>query len=689
MPDEKTVDVPPGGESIPHKNERKMEKEKPLLGPGNPNTPRGKEGQAPKNIDVVHEPGWPVSSADYLKVENKFIEGLREDLKKSQSSSRGRKEEKPAEETREEPAPRGEEPVGSKTKPKEEEGKTNGGFWSRTGNWIDKATKWADTHGKELLIGFGVAEEISDKIREFRGSTKQRADANNARKEARRTEQQRKDQEKQEKKERKSWEEKEPPDKVSQSEDLTTEVEIRKEQREAAREKEREERAVALAGKQALKEPEIIPESKEIYSNLRYEDLRIKLKHEEDPAKRNKIREEKFTRALEVIDKTFYDLSQEALEKRITETLGANDLDTFDESLRTLADIAEGEAGSNNEYKGDKRLTGSVYDIVRGEVDAVRLSIYLGLSDRELDARNLSRKELERERDKLESTRLGLTTVRQPAGYLQAEPTEELLNEYASHNIPGAERRLRRMQKEEQLKKEETERRKVAQPAGGETTANSVEEGMKRLRLSEKQEIEDFIARERWNDNVYEFDKKENLYYKDLEKTKDRQIFEWRVWLHWAMATRQRPDRSTGSWGAETFANNSAMKRIPQEALEALTNKNNFPGVIGVIQEYQRLVEENNIPSKDTISTEFESPKGYYQDDEGNVQERPLTLMNCVLRDDIDVYRKMVEQKVYDKRLSTYQQKGMVKEEADQKARLEARNAEQIGWNIWVVQGGL
>jgi len=432
-------------------------------------------------------------------------------------------------------------------------------------------------------------------------------------------------------------------------------------------------------------EVEKLPSKEKTIEDLPFDELVQRTIQEEDEEKIISYKKEIHKRADEAESKQYFD--RQYLKNKILDTTRESSWDTYYDNLITLAQNVENEARGHLGYRDNPRYDGLVEMAVKL---AARKTKDEGISRKIDQLRNEGKPQ--EEIDNYLIRKFG-----SPKGEERYENNKKVLDrvqiiDFTALNLAemvGADERRKReaaeedkRRREEQMPKEEPEQENIN------LTAKEVAKGMKELRLSEEQELEDFIVRERWNDNVYEFDKKENLYYKSIEKTRDRQIFEWRVWLHWAMATRQSPDKNTGSWGAETFAGNSAMKRIPQEALQALISQDNFPGVFKVLHEYQKIVEEDIVPPKNTTSTGFEPPKGYYRDDKGEIQEKSLTLMDCVLRDDIDVYRMMVEQKVCDNLFIEYQQKGMDRDEAVRKARYDARNAEQIGWNIWVVQGG-
>ena len=407
------------------------------------------------------------------------------------------------------------------------------------------------------------------------------------------------------------------------------------------------------------------PESK--YSGISYVELRSKLKWEKDPVEVEKLREEKFKRAVEADDKKFFDLSQQNLKKLITETLTANDFDTFDESLIYLADNAENNAKGmdNGAYEKDARLKGVILDVVQGEIDAVRLDVYLGMTDAELSARKLNREKIQKERDDLDKTRLGWVTIREPAAHLQAEPTDELLDEFARHNIPGAEARLRRRQLEKQAREEEEEKRKDEQPK---TTGLPIDqEGVMSVREVQKMPPEeqyiDFITKERWSDEHFDPEYEENTYYMGL-RGEERENFRRRVKLHFAAWTKKR-----NSWSFKDMTENGPMRDLSTEDIEGLYK---IPGVAEVLKKYVDFVDnDTKLPMK-FINT-------------ATNKEDERSLRRCTNRYMIKVFRENITEGLKKEFLDKSIAGDISKENAEANAAILAEDAEQIGFNLAIV----
>jgi hypothetical protein len=201
-----------------------------------------------------------------------------------------------------------------------------------------------------------------------------------------------------------------------------------------------------------------------LYKNLSYIELRRKLKEATKQEDIDAFKDEKFFRAIEVGGAEFTNLDQDFLEERIREVLRVSDIDSVDNNLDALANQMENLAKGREDYKKDSRLKGVVYDVVRGEVDAVRIEIHKGMSGEQLRVRGIDRGSLGEQEAELKNTRLGLANIRLPAAILQEELLEDELDEYAARNVPGAEVARRRRKAERLLREEEEKRRQAQQP---------------------------------------------------------------------------------------------------------------------------------------------------------------------------------------------------------------------------------
>ncbi|OGM26212.1 hypothetical protein A3A76_02200 [Candidatus Woesebacteria bacterium RIFCSPLOWO2_01_FULL_39_23] len=522
------------------------------------------------------------------------------------------------------------------------------GIWGRAEDLITRAGRWAETHGKELIIGFQLVDEVLENFREFRNGVRERMDRGRAEREARR-----------DRREREGL----PPDRQpSPPSHPYVEPEP--------------ERPAPVQPPPPSPEPKpaepVRPSEAEIWSerakSMKVEELqRSIMRAELGSEKLNALRAEK--------ERRLDELSEEH-QARIGETLEAR---TRDELIQILnvsfptnfrAPLEEYRRFPVEELLDDDRHRGLRKIMREDEVRNVLLGIYKNVKDPVIRETHVPQedtlKQME-ENDKKSRINMG-ASINNPVGILNRIPaTLDEWNEQAAAWPFSPE--VRQSMVAYYSEKEDSERRAREEAERAvELASRRRTEGVQKVEIQVSEEDarkaqEDFIALERWSDTTKFESIEKDDYYRSLDSDDERTRYRRRLMLHHAVFYKKR-----NAWTFEAMAKNAEMQELAIEDIQALYET---PGVSKVLQEYVRLMDTN-----ERIGMGYTDPITRTEDERA--------LRECTTRDMIDVFRKRVQNKIEEEMYRTLPTEN--ESEADYRKRVQetARTAEQIGFNLAV-----